>query len=200
MKIIIGLGNPGSKYTDTRHNFGFMALDYFQSAAFDFSPWQKNEKFQSLLSEGEFGDEKIILAKPQTMMNLSGRAVKALAGFYKIDLSDIWILHDDIDLPLGALRLSQNSGAAGHKGVRSIIDALGSKNFARWRLGIKSDQKSFMAVFFSRFMPVEKFVLQKFNETEKEKVQAIIEKVKKSILFALKEGVAKAQNQINIIS
>jgi PTH1 family peptidyl-tRNA hydrolase len=177
-----------------------MALDYFQSAAFDFSPWQKNEKFQSLLSEGEIENEKIILAKPQTMMNLSGQAVKALADFYKIDSPNIWVLHDDIDLPLGTLRLSQNSGAAGHKGVQSIIDALGVKDFVRFRLGIKSDQQGFIATFFSRFMPAEKFVLQKFNEAEKEKVQAIIEKVKKSILFALKEGVAKAQNQINIIS
>jgi len=197
MKLIIGLGNPGSQYFNTRHNFGFLALNHFQDATLGFSIWQKSEKFKSLISEGEVAGEKIILAKPQTMMNLSGQAVKSLADFYKVDSPNIWILHDDLDLPLGALRLSQNSSAAGHKGIESVIKELGTKDFIRFRLGITPQKHSVFSALTKIFMPAEKFVLRKFSEAEKKEIQTVTEKVKKSILFALRDGVAKAQNQFN---
>src|SRR3989344_8563174 len=143
MKLIIGLGNPGPQYFNTRHNFGWLALNYLQDSLPGFSIWETSDKFKALISEGQIGNEKIILVKPQTFMNNSGQTVKLLADFYKIDPSDILILHDDLDLTLGQIRVSQNISAGGHKGVASIIEKLGTKNFARLRLGIKPEKQSF---------------------------------------------------------
>lgn len=178
MKLIIGLGNPGNKYESTRHNFGFMALDYFQTEA-GFSSWQ--EKSKALVSEGLADGEKIILAKPQTFMNLSGQAVRALADFYKIPAADILVVHDDIDLPLGALRLAQNSGSAGHKGVESIIKSLGTQNFSRLRLGIKPAEKKSFWNLFKKSLPAERFVLQNFSSAEKPVVEETIKKAEETI-------------------
>lgn len=190
MKLIAGLGNPGDQYQNNRHNFGFMALDYFQTEA-DFSPWQ--EKFKALVSEGLADGEKIILAKPQTFMNLSGQAVGALTSFYKIAPEDILVVHDDIDLPLGVLRLAQNSGSAGHKGVESIIKNLGTRNFSRLRLGIKSSEtKSFWGLF-KKSLPAEKFVLQNFSQKELDEVNKIIKKSAEAIKTYLTDGLKKTQ-------
>lgn len=201
MKLIIGLGNPGTKYLNTRHNFGFMALDYFQKEN-GFLTWKNAEKFKVEISQGEISDEKIILAKPQTFMNLSGQAVRVLADFYKIALEDILIVHDDIDLPLGAMRLSQNSGPAGHKGIKSIIECLATQNFSRLRLGIKPKESSFSSLFKSRLFasplfkrrlggilktPAEKFVLQNFSPAEKLTTEEIIKKAAETIHLFIKE-------------
>lgn len=194
MKLIAGLGNPGDQYQNNRHNFGFMALDYFQTEA-GFSPWQ--EKSKALVSEGLADGEKIILAKPQTFMNLSGQAVGALTSFYKIAPEDILVVHDDIDLPLGVLRLAQNSGSAGHKGVESIIKNLGTRNFSRLRLGIKSSEtKSFWGLF-KKSLPAEKFVLQNFSQKELDEVNKIIKKSAEAIKTYLTDGLKKTQIQFN---
>ena len=148
MKLIMGLGNPDQNYENTRHNAGFMALDFFKNSQSGFSDWQNSEKFKAEISEGEIdippssedygvAKEKIILAKPQTFMNLSGQAARLLKDFYKMEFSDIIVLHDDLALPLGQFRLSQNSASAGHNGVQNVIENLGSQNFGRIRLGIK---------------------------------------------------------------
>ena len=197
MKLIIGLGNPGSQYLNTRHNLGFNTLNYFQDTLADFSPWQSLEKFTALLSEGFLNGEKIILAKPQIFMNLSGQAVKLLADFYKIDSPDIWVLHDDLDLPLGALRLSQDSSAAGHNGVASVIEKLGTKNFVRFRLGIAPNGQNFLASLAKKFLPTKNFVLQKFTAGEKETVQQINQKTSEALALALQKGIQAAQTKFN---
>ena len=170
--LIIGLGNPGGKYQDTRHNIGFEIVDEIKKElqeklnqpeiAFSFE-----KKLKSEVSILKNKDQKVILAKPQTFMNLSGEAVKEIVRFHKISLENILVIHDDLDLPFGKTRFSKNSGPAGHNGVKSIIQNLGTQDFARLRFGIspvelENEKDEKMKI------PTEKFVLQKFNEDEKE--------------------------------
>lgn len=197
MKLIVGLGNPGSQHLNTRHNLGFNALNYFQDTLADFSPWQSMEKFKALASEGQINNEKIILVKPQTFMNLSGQAVKLLVAFYKINSSDVWILHDDLDLPLGTLRVNQNGSAAGHNGVSSIIEKLGTQDFIRFRLGIAPNGKNIFSSLAKKFLPTRNFVLQKFTTGEKETVQKINQKTSGALMLALVKGIQATQTQFN---
>ena len=205
MKLIVGLGNPGSEYFNTRHNFGFLALDNFQGATEGFSAWQINEQFKALTSERQINNEKIILAKPQAFMNNSGQAARLLMDFYKISPADILVLHDDLDLALGEIRLSQSASAGGHKGVASIIQALGTQDFSRLRLGIKPEKDSSLFKgrlgglfpFFNKKTPAEKFVLRKFTDPEKILVQQAAQKAKDAILAWLQEGLIAAQNKFN---
>ncbi len=197
MKLIVGLGNPGPNHAKTRHNFGFIVTDSLKDQDSSFSDWQENSEFKSLIAEGRLENEKIILAKPQTMMNLSGNTVKLLADYYKIAVQDVWIIHDDLDLPLGILRINQGSSSAGHKGVQSIIDNLGSKNFVRFRLGIHPIGQTFFSTFFKKLTSTEKFVLQKFSKAEESTVEGTIDKAIHSLRVALKEGLEKAKNQFN---
>lgn len=197
MKLIIGLGNPGPHYIKSRHNFGFLALDYFKNEAGVFSDWQAQEKFKALISEGRLAQEKLILAKPQTLMNLSGQTVRALTDYYQVAPENIWVIHDDIDLPLGVLRISQNASAGGHKGIHSIMENLGSRNFVRFRLGIHPLGRTFLTIFFKKLISTKKFVLQKFAKTEKAQAKEMIKKASQAIQVALKEGVVAAQNQFN---
>jgi len=197
MKLIVGLGNPGHQYLNTRHNLGYNALNYFQDTQRDFSPWQAFEKFKALISQGQINNEKIILAKPQTYMNSSGQSIKSLADFYKIESTDIWILHDDLDLPLGILRIVQNGSAAGHNGVASIIEKLGTKNFIRFRLGISPLNKNIISVLAKKFLPTKNFVLQKFTTAEKETVQEINEKTSEALSLALDKNIQAAQTKFN---
>ena len=204
MRLIVGLGNPGPQYFNTRHNFGFLALNYLQDSLSDFSGWQIDDQFKALLSEGQIDGQKILLAKPQTFMNNSGQAVKLLADFYKLTPSDIIVLHDDLDLALGEIRLSQNVSAGGHQGAASIIKELGTQDFLRLRLGIKIKPEtfSFSSLFKGRLggifkTPAEKFVLRQFNETEKELVQQTTQKAKEAILLILQDSLTAAQNKFN---
>lgn len=139
MKLIIGLGNPGLQYKKTWHNLGFLALDELAND-FDFEKFKLNKKFNSETAMGKIGKTKIILAKPQTYMNNSGLAVAAILKYYKIDTADLIVIHDDIDLPLSKLRIAIDSSAGGHNGVKSIIDILKTKNFARIKIGVKTDK------------------------------------------------------------
>ena len=168
IKLIIGLGNPGEKYKKTRHNVGFMAVDAIANK-FPFDSAQgKQLKFNAEISEGAINGEKIILVKPQTFMNESGKAVKAIMDYYKIGIADIIVIHDDLDIALGKYKIVQNRTSAGHKGVQSIIDNLGTKDFTRVRIGIEiTDCK----------IPVESFVLENFEEEEQKIIDEIIEKV-----------------------
>jgi len=191
MKLIIGLGNPGKEYKNTRHNFGFMAiLDFYQHHRADFRQWK--EKFNALVTEGKFNGEKIILAIPQTYMNNSGEAAGALAKYLKLTpkhFDDIWLIHDDIDLPLGATRLSIDAASAGHKGVESIIKALGSQGFARWRLGIQMPRKN--------KLPTDQYVLKKFNAKEMKIAQEVLHKTTAALDGALTIGLARVMNIYN---
>ena len=149
MKLIIGLGNYGKKYEKTRHNYGFFVIDEFTKRN-DF-PEFKSSLF-SLLSI----KDDVILAKPQTYMNNSGKAVKAIADYYKIDSEDIIIVHDDADIEIGKIKEDENRGSAGHNGIKSIIELLGTKNFKRLRMGINN----------SFDLPLEDVVLKRFSKEE----------------------------------
>lgn len=133
MKLIVGLGNPGKEYEYTRHNIGFVVIDHYLTNA----TWQK--KFKSLYTIITIDNEKVILLKPETFMNLSGEAVSECANFFKIDAKDILVIHDDLDLPFGKYRLKFNSSAGGHNGIKSIINCIGTDAFARLKIGISKD-------------------------------------------------------------
>ena len=169
MKLIIGLGNPGKEYKKTRHNAGFLTIDkIISNIQYPIS----SSKFNTEISNGIIDDEKIILAKPQTFMNNSGQAVRAVLDYYKIDPKDIIVIHDDLDIPLGEYKISKNKNSGGHKGVQSIIDHLGTKDFTRFRIGIMIENKK---------TPTEKFVLERFSKEEMEVVNGVIEEITKNI-------------------
>jgi PTH1 family peptidyl-tRNA hydrolase len=133
MLLLVGLGNPGARYARQRHNIGFMAVDAV-ARRHRFGPWRG--KFSSLVSEGLLGDTKVLLQKPQTFMNLSGHAVAEAARFYKLPLEQIVVCHDELDLVAGKVRIKTGGGVAGHNGLRSIAEQLGSPDFRRVRMGI----------------------------------------------------------------
>lgn len=176
MKLIVGLGNPGKKYSATRHNIGFQIIDLIQKESdFNFSTWQKNSKFQAEISTGTFNDDKIILAKPLTFMNESGRAIQAIVAYYKLAPLDIIIIHDDLDLPIGKYKFQKDISSAGHNGIKSIIELLGTQMFHRVRIGIGKQDKEKQG-------KTENFVLHNFSIMEKLKLRPlknqIIEQIK----------------------
>ena len=162
MKLIIGLGNPGPEYLNSRHNLGFMVLDSLH-AHYKFENWKS--KFDGTYASKRFGSEKIILVKPQTYMNLSGFCVAKFKQFFKVDDGDIFVIYDDIDLGFGNKKLKQGGGDAGHKGVRSISQHLGTKNFNRIRIGIGRPKEK---------KDVSSFVLSNFSTTEMDIAQTLI--------------------------
>jgi PTH1 family peptidyl-tRNA hydrolase len=161
MRLLVGLGNPGSRYAMTRHNVGFMAVDAI-AARYRFAPFRA--KFQGTISEGTVGDAKVLLLKPETYMNASGDSVGAAARFYKIDLSEIAVIHDDIDLADGKLRVKRGGGAGGHNGLRSIDDTLGP-DYWRVRIGIGHPGMKEL---------VEAYVLQNFTAEERQWLEPLI--------------------------
>jgi len=191
--LIVGLGNPGGKYKRTRHNVGFRVLEEFQKEN-DFPTFKLVRKFNSLISKGEFSGKKILLAKPQTFMNNSGQAVKllirnkkAMAKLTRIE--NLWVVHDDIDLPLGKIRISKGRGPAGHKGVESIIKELGTKNFVRIRVGIQPKT--------GKPKNPEKFVIQKFTKEEEKTLKSTIKKISQALKTTLTQGLQKAMTEFN---
>jgi len=186
MKIIVGLGNPGKEFEKTRHNLGFMVLDEF-SKKYNFPEFKFKKNFLAEISEKKIGKEKIVLVKPQTFMNDSGKAVKLLIENLKLKTENLIVVHDDLDILFGKIKISFGKGSAGHKGVQSIIDEIGTKNFLRLRVGIKSEGAKIK----------EKFVLQKFNKKEEEVLKEIIKFTCQAIEMIIKEGVEKAMSQFN---
>jgi len=182
MKIIVGLGNPGEKYKNTRHNAGFLALDYILNEGDDFINAKPSHEFKSEMYTLQNGDDKIIFMKPQTFMNDSGQALKVICNFYKLNLAtDLLIVHDEVDLPFGTLRSSDSSSAAGHNGVQSIIDNLGTQDFHRLRIGVESRASR-------NDLPTDAFVLQNFTDDELQKFNAdILPETKKEIEKFLKK-------------
>ncbi|MFM1655450.1 aminoacyl-tRNA hydrolase [Brevibacillus sp. B_LB10_24] len=133
MKVMIGLGNPGRQYEDTRHNVGFMAIDKVSNE------WQipvSQNKFRALIGEGRINGERVLLVKPQTYMNLSGESVREIVSFYKLTPADILVVFDDLDLPVGRLKLKEKGSAGGHNGIKSLISHLGTQEFKRIKVGI----------------------------------------------------------------
>jgi len=136
MKLIVGLGNPGKEYEKTRHNAGFMALDFLVEH-YGFEPFKSLDKGKSEMTKGEIAGQKVILLKPLQYMNLSGIATQAVAGYFKIERPDIIAIYDDVDIEFGSVRIRKDGSAGGHNGVKSLIQELGGEDFIRIRLGIK---------------------------------------------------------------
>lgn len=175
--LIVGLGNPGKEYALTRHNAGFMLLDYFwRKNRENFSDWEAGKKIKAEISLGKIGGRRIILAKPQTFMNLSGQSVSAAKKYYKVKLENIFVIHDEIDLPLGTFRFCAGASSAGHKGAQNIIDALGTKKFTRIRIGIDSQRKPDFAKASvgKEKIPTEKYVLGRFSSAELKVLKKIL--------------------------
>ncbi len=162
--LIVGLGNPGEEYAKTRHNFGFNVVDEMVGR-YDAAP--SNTKLQAKLWTAKAGGATVLLAEPQTFMNLSGSAVAPLLRTKKIELDRLIVIHDDLDLPFGEIRVSRGASAGGHNGVKSIIEAVGSKDFARVRVGIgrPADER-----------PIEDYVLARWSAEEKKALPEIIDK------------------------
>ena len=182
MILIIGLGNPGEKYKNTRHNLGFMTLDKLTKGS-----WIKKEKFKSLIYPL---NSEVMLLKPQTFMNNSGEAAVKAASFYKVKAKDIWVVHDDLDLKLGQLKVKIGGRTAGHKGLKSIVSCLKTQDFVRFRLGIDHS---------SHNLPTERYVLLPFKDKDKEKkdLTALIGKAAEAIELALRGNLTQAMNRFN---
>lgn len=183
--LIVGLGNPGIKYRKTRHNFGFMVVD---ALAEDLKLPLKKLKYKAMIGEGRLGDSKIILARPLTYMNNSGDSVWQLAKFFKVPNENIIVAHDDLDLPLGVLRLRPGGGASGQRGVASIIQKLGTQDFARVRLGISRPP--------GQMDPVD-YVLERFLPNEEKLRDIVIKEAVEAIQVFVREGLSMAMNKYN---
>jgi PTH1 family peptidyl-tRNA hydrolase len=176
--LIVGLGNPGREYEKTRHNIGFRCVDAI-AAAYGITVVRKQAR--ALLGDGLIADHKVLLAKPQTYMNLSGEAVRALLDFYKIPLENLLVISDDMDIPLGTLRIRQKGGTGGQKGLKSITEHLGTQEFARLRVGIGRPP--------GRMEPAD-YVLQDFESADQILVIETLDRVIKSIETWLRFGIA----------
>ncbi len=194
MKLIVGLGNPGKEYEHTRHNTGFLVLDILKKKL-GFSAFRNKLKLFAEISEGasensggEAGGEKIILAKPQTFMNNSGKAVLALMKFYKIHPQDLWIIYDDVDLIEGTFRIRKQGSAGTHNGMKSIVSALGHGNFPRFRMGVAKENMS---------KDIVKFILNPLTGKAWKCFEDPLNAISEVMAFALKEGLEKAMNRYN---
>ncbi|MBR3499503.1 MAG: aminoacyl-tRNA hydrolase [Selenomonadaceae bacterium] len=186
MKIFVGLGNPTAEYAATKHNVGFMLAD---KLAEKISATYWREKFNALVAESFFDGEKILIVKPQTFMNLSGEAVGSLMNFYKLGAEDLTVAHDDMDLPLGMIRLRPKGSGGGHHGVESIIQHLGGeKNFPRVRIGVGRPPKNWT---------VNHHVLSPFTAEDAQKISAALDELVPAVLCIFKEGIDNAMNKFN---
>ncbi len=186
MKLIVGLGNPGEKYEATRHNLGFRVVDEMVSN------WKKEDKFKGEIAK----EDNIIFLKPLTHMNLSGIAVEKVAKYFKVPVSDIVVIHDELDLPLGKIKVRVGGSAAGHHGVESIINLLGDDKFTRVRIGIGNLRTQRKERDGGR-SETERFVLDPFEEAEKPVVKRVIKQAVKALELILDKGEKSAQNQFN---
>lgn len=197
MKLIVGLGNPGDKYRDTRHNVGFMVVDKLaHELGSSDTTWNFEKKHKAFVAK--CGD--VLLVKPETFMNASGIAVGSVAVFYHINPEDIWVVHDDLDLPLGKIRIRRGGGSAGHHGIESLMRDLKSDAFVRFRLGIgrgmeAKGEKSSKKNFHRRF--VMDFVLSKFKRSEAGELKHIVKHGVEAIRIALFDGIDRAMNRFN---
>lgn len=181
MKVIVGLGNPGPQYADTRHNIGFLLVDQLA----EINNLQFRLKFQGLLAEENVDRERLLFLKPQTFMNLSGRSVAELVHFYKVRSEDLLIVQDDMDLPLGKMRLRDQGGAGGHNGIRSILAELGTERFWRLKLGVGRPPKDWDPA---------RYVLSPFDDVELSKLDDLLVRAEKAVNLWIKGETAQAMN------
>lgn len=185
MKCIIGLGNPGRKYVATRHNIGFMVIDELaRRHQFRLS----KKKFSGLYAMELINGEKVVLIQPQTFMNRSGDCLEPFINYFNIDLENIIVIYDDLDLPVGKIRLRKKGGHGGHNGLRSVIDRLGTNNFKRLRVGIGRPMDR---------QPIIDYVLNRFSKDQAEDVQTSIQLAADACEMWLKEDFNQVMNQFN---
>lgn len=214
MKLIVGLGNPGEKYESTRHNLGFLVIEKFfkDTQPLKTTVWDDNKKLKSAIAqivlEPKTGPEqKILLAKPKTFMNNSGQAVSAIMQFYKIKPEDLWVVYDEMDLPLGSLRIRLGGSSGGHHGIDSIMEHIGTENFWRFRLGIgvnkhvtlnKADgEMEHESVGRHKVNNGAEFVLGSFSTKEAGEIKKMVKHTSEALEVAIEKGLEKAQNQFN---
>lgn len=184
MKLIVGLGNPGPGYARNRHNIGFQCVERFIKRH---GLASEKVMFKALVIAGQIDSTKVLLARPLTFMNLSGQAVRSLLRWYHIALSDLLVVYDDLDLPLGRIRLRQRGGSGGHKGMRSIIEALGSEEFPRLRIGIGRPTHG----------DPQDYVLSDFTPDESILMEDVYERAVNAIELLITEGIVAAMNKCN---
>jgi PTH1 family peptidyl-tRNA hydrolase len=183
--LIVGLGNPGREYRETRHNIGFMAVD---ALAASLSIKLTRVQFKAITGTGYIEQSRVILAKPQTFMNLSGQAVSSLMHYYKIEKDHFLVINDDLDLPLGTLRIRPGGGSAGQRGMESIIEKLGTQEFPRLRLGIGRPPGQ---------MDAKDYVLQTFSAAEADLLRLVLESAVSAVKTFVTEGLEPAMNKFN---
>lgn len=184
MKVIVGLGNPGPKYAGTRHNVGFDVLDYL-AAAPAVGPFRS--KFQALVAETKDGDEPVLLVKPETFMNLSGRAVRQVVDFYKLELAAVLVVSDDFNLPLGKLRARAKGSHGGQNGLRNIQECLGTDEYPRLRIGVGQPGDG----------EAVDFVLSRFKPGERTAVEDAVAKAAAAAMVWVREGIEACMNRAN---
>ena len=193
MNLIVGLGNPGRGYANNRHNVGFICLNHFartQGIRFD------KKQGRARIGTGEVAGSKVVIAKPQTYMNSSGESVNRLIKKFDINLDDLLVIHDDLDLPLGRIRIRYGGGSGGHKGIDSITNELGSQDFIRLRVGIGRPVKNEGTTEFSDDEIIT-YVLSDFTPDEKQTIAQVIPRVSEAIYCLLTEGLTAAMNKYN---
>lgn len=183
--LIVGLGNPGRDYRNTRHNIGFMAVDALASAM---KCQMTRVQFKAIIGTLNYEEKKVILAKPQTFMNLSGVPVASLLRYYRVGLDHLLVIHDDLDLPLGTIRIRPGGGSAGQRGMESIIEKLGTQDFPRLRLGIGRPPGQ---------MDSAAYVLQPFSSGETEIMAMVLKKAVDAVKCFVGESMEAAMNQFN---
>lgn len=185
MKLIAGLGNPGDRYSSTRHNIGFMVIDALGSR--HGIRVDKNKK-RSLTGNAIIAGEKALMAKPQTFMNLTGEALGPLFSFLDIEVTDVIVVHDDLDLDFGRIKIKSGGGHGGHNGIRSLISHFGDKNFVRVRVGIGKPPKGW---------DISKYVLNPFSAEEKKGLDDLLERAADAVEMIISAGYLKAMNAFN---
>ncbi|MBI2954162.1 MAG: aminoacyl-tRNA hydrolase [Chloroflexi bacterium] len=184
MKIVVGLGNPGKQYARNRHNVGFACVDLLASRH---GLTSSQRRFKALVAEGQIAGQRVLLAKPQTFMNLSGEAVKSILGWYKLSPEDLLVIYDDMDLPLGRIRVRERGSAGGHRGVQSIIDHLKTAEFPRLRIGIaRPDDRE-----------AKEHVLADFTSAERPLIAETLGKAADAVEMILAKGIVAAMNVYN---
>jgi PTH1 family peptidyl-tRNA hydrolase len=183
IKAIVGLGNPGAQYAGTRHNIGFDVVDLIAGN----NTWR--DKGGALVVEHRFEGEKVLLIKPMTFMNRSGEPLQSLLGFYKIELDQVAVVHDEIDLPLGSLRIRKGGGAGGHRGIESVIQCCGGPDFIRFRIGVGRP--------LIPSIDISDWVLGKFSQEERKAVDGVVKRASQGLEILVKDGILKAQQAFN---
>lgn len=184
MKLIVGLGNPGKEYERTRHNCGFMVMKKLEDKL---NVSISQNKFSGLYVKTKYKNEDVILLKPMTYMNLSGESVRQVMDFFKIDTADLLVIYDDLDMPVGKLRLRESGSAGGHNGIKSIISHIGTQNFKRIRVGIDR----------SPYIKVVDYVLGKFTKEESQAIEEGFDKASDAVLDYLEYGFHHTMNHFN---